>query len=393
MESLKYREQPTWESGTNAVTEPQMLSSQGIHLPIEITSDILSRLPVPTVLRFRSVCKAWSHLTCTNAFVHQHMKNFGKNETDHGSIHISRDFYEYALEYCSKGHSRSVKFNDKTTECYQTSNCCNGLVCVYNNDIDNSTILIINPAIDSNFVKLPDVGITKREVRNVYLCHDDRGNKYKVVRFFRSSDDEGLGIEVLTLGDTTWRQVVEIPTRFLGIPQYASGAMHWMVCKDKIFFFKSTDETFGFIECPLGDTSGDDEDIILRKGCNLTVYEGSLCIVRRHWHPWKLKYFVMEDYVNRVWIEHVIDLMQMDETPFSHEDGFDRCPQYISIEVQNGKFLLEDEPRFMLRFHKDKYYYYNPKTESFEKYDGKPQRGHQYKESFVSAQRICNEES
>ncbi|KAJ3701317.1 hypothetical protein LUZ61_005022 [Rhynchospora tenuis] len=363
--------------------------SEGFPLPIEITCNILSRLSVPTVLLCRSVCKTWSHLTRTDAFIHEHLRNFGENETEHGFINIRRHFYEYTLEYRSKGHSRSVKIDDKSPEWYQISNCCHGLVCVYNQD--NVTILIINPAIDDNFVELPDVGITKGEVLNVYICYDDQANIYKVVRFYCSSDRKGTGIEVLTLGDSTWRQVGKVPTRFRDTdPQCLDAVMHWLTYEDKIFFFKTTEETFGLIECPVGDIDDDNMMVRMRKGVDLTVYEGCLCIVRRHWHPWKLSFFVMKDHVNRLWIEHVIDLMKMDGTPFSDKEGFDRCPSYRPIEVRMGKLLLEDSPIFK-NDPQEKFYYYNPQTESFENCDDTPERGYQYNESFVSAWKFCKE--
>ncbi|KAJ4765898.1 F-box protein interaction domain protein [Rhynchospora pubera] len=192
-----------------------------------------------TVLVCRSVCKTWSHLTRINAFIHQHLSNFGENETDHGFINMRSNFYEYTSEYRSKRHSRSVKFDEKSPEWFYISNSCHCLVCVYNQDISIVTILIINPAIDDYFVELPDVGITNRKVLNVCLCHDDQANKYKVVRFYCSSDGKGTGIEVLTLGDSTSRQVGEVPTGFRGsTPQCLGGVMHWMTYKDKYSFSK-----------------------------------------------------------------------------------------------------------------------------------------------------------
>ncbi|KAJ4818621.1 hypothetical protein LUZ62_031187 [Rhynchospora pubera] len=394
MEYSNHQGQPTRESSSKEILKPQTPSSDGFHLPIEITSNILSRLPVPTVLLFRLVCKAWSHLTRTDSFIQQHLENFGKKEKDYGSVYIRNDFFEYTLFYCSNGHFRSVKIDEISPEWFYISNSCHGLVCVYNQDISIVTIRIINPAIDDNFVELPDVGMTKSKVLNVCLCYDDQANNYKAVRFYCSSNGKGMGIEVLTLGDTTWRQVGEIgeiPTGFTDVVQFASGAMHWKAYGEKIFFFKTTEETFGFIESP--DVDADDDDMIMRmrKQIDLTVYEGCLCFVTRHWHPWKLKFFVMEDYVHRVWIEYVIDLMKMDETPFSDINGFDHCSEYRSIKVQRGKFLLDNSPRYESS-PKKKLYYYNPKTESFENCDDTQEKGYQYKESFVSASKFCNEE-
>ncbi|KAJ1685389.1 hypothetical protein LUZ63_016779 [Rhynchospora breviuscula] len=393
MESSNHQKQPNRESSTEDIPKSQTPYSEGFPLPNEITCDILSRLSVPTVLLCRSVCKIWSHLTRTDTFIHQHLRNFGENETDHGFINMRRDFYEYTLEYSSKGHSRSVKIDEKTPEPYWVSNNCHGLVCAYNEDICNVTILIINPAVDDTFVELPDVGITKGKVLNVCLCYDDQTNKYKVVRFYCPSDGKGTGIEVLTLGDSTWRQLGEVPTLFRGsTPQCLGGAMHWLTYEDKIFFFKTAEETFGLIECPVGDADDDDIIMRMRKDINLTVYEGCLCIVRTHWHPWKLSFFVMKDYVNHVWIEHVIDVMKIDETPFSNNAGFDHCCKLEPFQMQNGKLLLEKEDD-LFRSCSDKklIYYYNPKTECFENHDGTPRMGYQYKESFVSARRICKE--
>ncbi|KAI8557016.1 hypothetical protein RHMOL_Rhmol05G0301200 [Rhododendron molle] len=43
------------------------------HLPLEITIEILSRLPVKALLRFKSVCKTWYDLIKTSDFISKHL--------------------------------------------------------------------------------------------------------------------------------------------------------------------------------------------------------------------------------------------------------------------------------------------------------------------------------
>ncbi|RXH90692.1 hypothetical protein DVH24_035456 [Malus domestica] len=65
---------------------PHLLERRRKHIPEEILFEILVRLPVKSLLRFRCVCKSWNTLISSPDFRNAHLE---KN--------IMRDSYDYVL--------------------------------------------------------------------------------------------------------------------------------------------------------------------------------------------------------------------------------------------------------------------------------------------------------
>ena len=65
--------------------QPLILRPWKSHLPDDIVLNILSRLPVKSLLRFRCVCKTWDSSITTPNFISTHLNN--NKDHDHGHDH------------------------------------------------------------------------------------------------------------------------------------------------------------------------------------------------------------------------------------------------------------------------------------------------------------------
>nr|AFK44336.1 unknown [Lotus japonicus] len=125
-------------------------------LPDELVVEILSRLPVKSLLKFRCVCKSWMLLISDPYFIKKHL-HLSKQSTlfNHHRIILSATTAEFHLKSCSV----SSLFNSTSTVCedlnYPVKNkyrhdgivgSCNGLLCFA---IKGDCVLLWNPSIRS----------------------------------------------------------------------------------------------------------------------------------------------------------------------------------------------------------------------------------------------------
>lgn len=61
------------------ITESMVQKEVGYDLPQEVVIEILLRLPVKSLMRFRCICKLWCSLTKDLSFITRHLK---QEETD-----------------------------------------------------------------------------------------------------------------------------------------------------------------------------------------------------------------------------------------------------------------------------------------------------------------------
>ncbi|KAI9100774.1 hypothetical protein K1719_024136 [Acacia pycnantha] len=132
------------------------------HLPSEIVEEILHRLPVKSVVKFTSVCKAWNSLIKNQTFIHDRL-NHAIDQASNDSIFLNLclpkdigrrqyqkdDFYSlYSVNQTD--HFSVERFplshlfrRDRDT---LFAGICNGLVCYADySPLHSATILIWNP--------------------------------------------------------------------------------------------------------------------------------------------------------------------------------------------------------------------------------------------------------
>lgn len=56
------------------------------HFPTELLEELLARLPVKTLLRFRCVCNSWCQIIDSSRFISVHLKVFNNNSSANTSV-------------------------------------------------------------------------------------------------------------------------------------------------------------------------------------------------------------------------------------------------------------------------------------------------------------------
>uniref|UniRef100_A0A2N9GJD7 Uncharacterized protein n=1 Tax=Fagus sylvatica TaxID=28930 RepID=A0A2N9GJD7_FAGSY len=207
--------------------EPPILRHRNNHIPDDIVLNILAKLPVKSILRFR-------------------ISGFG----------IPHDF-------------------PSDTEC-AIAGSCNGILCIADcGRISTDVIYLWNPSI-RKFKRLPSscLGKTGNLVYvTIGFAYHSQNNDYKVVRiscsFLSSIYPPVPQIEVYTLSTDSWRRVgislrinnVMFNHNNLNLPiPLVSGALHWMACiieenrkrgKEIIVSFDVNTEKFRELALPL----------------------------------------------------------------------------------------------------------------------------------------------
>ena len=276
-------------------------------LPDEIVLDILSKLPVKSLLRFRCVCKPWYSSIANPNFISTHLHNH--NHIHHHSYvtHIPRNIPEP-----SSGSSRSsgqlcTLTCDRTFETisefrvpftFQSGfphfvGSCNGILCFINYNAPGSNVFYLwNPSI-RKFKRLPD---NQFPVMTFGIGYGSQNNDFKVVgiswTFAKSKPPPEVG--VYSLNSDSWKRVeLGISLRpnvfyynvntFKALP-FVSGHLHWMFkivehvggqerhSADMLLSFDVNSEKFKQLPLP------DDEGSCLLK--LITSFKGKLAMIK-----------------------------------------------------------------------------------------------------------------
>ncbi|KAI8556887.1 hypothetical protein RHMOL_Rhmol05G0291000 [Rhododendron molle] len=103
------------------------------HLPLEIAIEILSRLPVKSLLRFKSVCKTWYELMKAPDFISKHLQTqVTLNSTSLLVTTYNGKTKNFAVSFLpNDGFSGPIDSPFFTVENYHNiGGICNGLVCI-----------------------------------------------------------------------------------------------------------------------------------------------------------------------------------------------------------------------------------------------------------------------
>ena len=188
------------------------------HLPDEIVLEILARLPVKSVLRFRCVCKSWcSYITDPN-FISTHLNH---NHHDHHHDYVihrpkSKSISSRSnLQVCTLALDRTFEtiseFRIPFT--FQSGyprlvGSCNGILCFTDCVTSKSKdVYLWNPSI-RKFKRLPDTCLTQLQTLVLGFGYDSQNNDYKVVRISLSTAKRPKpDVEVYSLSSDSWKRV------------------------------------------------------------------------------------------------------------------------------------------------------------------------------------------
>lgn len=258
------------------------------YLPDDLMVDILTRLPLSSLLRFKTVCKSWYALVATNSkFLIAHLHHSQVNCKDY--IFLFKHLYTpkhnsseklciFSLLYCfsETGSTKHVELDHlpflkhMKLKYIDIVSQCNGLVCLSYWD-DPPQLYLWNPSISSDFnlKALPSTpmpptpgGFTFWDPWTIGFGVDRQTNEYKVVRIWSFYEWYGgplraNKVEEFKVGNESWREIDASPlstikSRLVG-PLYAKGRCYWEImfsCPQKLVSFDFLDEVFKVIVLP-----------------------------------------------------------------------------------------------------------------------------------------------
>lgn len=275
------------------------MPSSASELPPDLTVEILSRLPVKTLVRFMSVCKSWRSLIESPCFISRHLNrsanNCGRAKDGSGSRsllvkHRCRDSGKRLISLLSSDTLELIPPVDIPPHVdareLNVIGSCNGIVCCAS-DL-GSPIFLWNPATRESRV-LPKCIFSRKNVElPETLCfvahgfgYDCAADDYKLVRiaFVYLLNEPCFRAEVFALSEGTWREVPALACRVYSSGCTAvNGILYWVAYNcgsddlELILSFNLQDEVFCPVYLPhLGSIGGGN--------CTkLSVYEQSLCL-------------------------------------------------------------------------------------------------------------------
>ncbi|KAK6160216.1 hypothetical protein DH2020_003597 [Rehmannia glutinosa] len=235
------------------------------HIPQDIFQEILSRLPVKTLMRFKSVCKSWKTLISDPNFSKLHLeKSVDQNRTRFMFLH---DYFQCTLAYAppdgtSETNNKPINTNE-SNGCVDFLASCNGLFCVGN---AKDEIFLWNPStIESK--KIPGSKIEFPRFSNCTwasvffgLGYDSTSDDYKLVRVSMFDTEKfQTEVKIYSRNNNTWKRIRDFPYDFpIGRPGvFVCGGLHWIVslwCNTvkmyMIAVLNLEDENYGLIRLP-----------------------------------------------------------------------------------------------------------------------------------------------
>ncbi|KAI8556884.1 hypothetical protein RHMOL_Rhmol05G0290700 [Rhododendron molle] len=200
------------------------------HLPFEIAIEILSRLPVKSLLRFKSVCKTWYALIKTPSFISKHLLT--QSTLNSTSLLVTTCWYDdktqkYAMSLLSNdGFSGPIDFPFLTPKnyhsisgstegtCFRVVGICNGLVCISLSRF-GFPLILCNPS-TRQFQEIPGAEWNWVDENNyVYRVSYGFGfhpsaNDYKVVRivlYLNTMFEENIQADLYVMSTGTWTKI------------------------------------------------------------------------------------------------------------------------------------------------------------------------------------------
>ena len=270
--------------------KPKQLSSE--HLPYDVVFDILTQLPVKSLIKFRCVSKSWNSMITKPDFIKTHFdiakslshnnKNNNKGyilympENEEFLIHLRKElctvvcnsnstFTEISMVQIPITHIRILGFSK-------------GMFCLHN--FYTGVLYLWNPSI-RKFKMLPHPQLTHHRLVLGFAYHSQNSD-YKILRtaiFY----NKRVEAEVYTLSTDSWRKVqfefnigsiVEIDESYCF---YFNGALHSIVSSQDYKFilsFDLNDERFREIMLPPNYLDG-----ARRHSQSLAVFKGSLALI------------------------------------------------------------------------------------------------------------------
>ncbi|PHT50815.1 hypothetical protein CQW23_10562 [Capsicum baccatum] len=280
-----------------------------IYFPEEIIMDILIRLPVQSLLRFKCASKFWKTLISDPSSKAKHNNHAKKNKRILIAQQVpgaGKSFYFYSLSSLSAQPLQKLCFpSTHKPQRYVILCCCDGLCLLWS--CSGAGHLLWNPSTNES-VELPDHEYPDATCSTYGLTFDSINDDYKILKI----DNKGSLTspnKIFALKSGCWRNIDNHPRGLVNGMRgdnslaFVRGAFHW-ISKDNLsrYFMISlniSNEVYGEISLPEGICS---RWICLKSG--ISVLQGMLCAYCTHKSPrggctfklWDKKYVEVAGY-------------------------------------------------------------------------------------------------
>ncbi|KAL9226246.1 hypothetical protein vseg_002078 [Gypsophila vaccaria] len=197
-------------------------------IPEHLLIEILSRLPVKDLLRFKAVSKSWYEIIKSSHFITKHLRNYYDDDSNwrdclivQYSVTQAGELNVFELLIANK-KNRALAYQEIDTPVYNTYLCgpCDGIYFLWCFDLLSPKRSMWNPALNE-FIILPDIPweskITARSafIRESYgFGYDSKTKDYKVILILGyndTRDDDSrisanpMSILIYSLRTNSWR--------------------------------------------------------------------------------------------------------------------------------------------------------------------------------------------
>ncbi|KAM7497932.1 hypothetical protein LguiA_022346 [Lonicera macranthoides] len=237
------------------------------YLPPEVLNEIITRLPVKSLLRCTSVCKSWYSLIASPKFITTHL-NRNNNSNNHLLIRNFVNSFDYSVYRDNETFDKLSTLEFPLPGYFRIIGSCNGLICLSSYDVDTTeTVILWNPSI-RKYVTLPRPSVTLDSNgpfhHTLGFGFHSATNDYKVVRVVYHIPDHfeiltGPKVELYQLSTGCWRNINAEDFKYIVSvrdPQaFLNGVIHWTGIKNDgvpylIVSFNMENEALGSMMVP-----------------------------------------------------------------------------------------------------------------------------------------------
>ncbi|XP_022723568.1 F-box/kelch-repeat protein At3g23880-like [Durio zibethinus] len=200
---------------------PRIMASS-LSLSHDTISDILSRLPVKSLTRFKSVSKNWAHLTSVPAFISAHLRRSSPEPSLLIRRYNTQSGWGFGIGLITnptqnyRSQLLDIPLLESLLRFPKIVGSVDGLVCLDVSPCYASDFVLWNPG-TKQFKRLPFPLITSTRSNPIWLVFvgfgfDSFNNDYKLVRIvsFRGNDvSPFLRVEVYSWREGVWKEIVE----------------------------------------------------------------------------------------------------------------------------------------------------------------------------------------
>lgn len=351
--------------------------------PTDMIPNILCRLPVKTLLRFKCVSKPWGSLIDASHFVKSHLhqslktnnnvKLFLDNgaEIDDNAYAVDFDSLNNLVQFPRPFTAEITKYRSRIIGSY------NGLLAVYHRE---EGIALWNPstrkchylpALDEDISMDHDTipGYNYDNSTILGFGYDNITEDYKVVKMLRSKTQNCFKVTIYSQKSNTWRRIKDCP---YDIPinyndgAYINNAIHWVgdeILSGRNVIFGLHLNTEEYFEVPEGKRSSEDKkcgayycegfsymNVGVLGGCLCVSRDFSSCPIEDHVNIWVMKEYGVKEswtellYLSRnQWVTNIFHTRAVgyarDGNKVLLDDGGGQQPAWFNLEDERSHLL------------------------------------------------------